>query len=290
MLINYLIHVAITICYYTILVVSLNLALGYTGILNLGHVAFFAIGAYTSAILTMHGVPFAIAFCAAPLVAGAFGFLLTVLTNRLKGDYVALATLGFSFVTVSVINNWRSLTRGPYGIPGIEKPNIFGWYIHSNAWYLLFVFIIAALIVFLVYRITHSRYGTLLEAVRDDAIGIVALGKNVFKLKYQAMMISAACAGIAGSIFAHYITYVHPSNFFLADIILLISIVIVGGLASVKGSVAGTALLIFLTESLRFIDLPSSIVGPARLIMYSVLLLVILMYRPRGLFGRIDLS
>src|SRR3989338_11566929 len=136
MLINYLIHVAITICYYTILVVSLNVALGYTGILNLGHVAFFAIGAYTSAILTMHGVPFVIAFCAAPVVAGAFGFLLTVLTKRLKGDYVALATLGFSFVTVSIINNWRSLTRGPYGIPGIEKPNIFGWYIDSNAWYL----------------------------------------------------------------------------------------------------------------------------------------------------------
>lgn len=290
MFINYLIHTGITIGYFTILIVSLNLALGYAGILNLGHVAFFAIGAYTSAILTGMGVPFLLAFGCSALVAGFFGCILTALTARLKGDYVALATLGFSFVAISVITNWRSLTRGPYGIAGIDKPEVFGWQIVTNNHYFVLTFIVAAISVYKIYRIVNSRYGKLLEALRDDAIGLQALGKNIFKLKYQAMMISAAFAGVAGSLFAHYITYIHPTNFFLADIILMLSIVIVGGLASVRGSVIATALLILLTESIRFIDLPSAILGPSRLIIYSVVLLIILMYRPRGLFGRIDLS
>jgi len=289
MLINYLLHTGITIGYFTILIVSLNLALGYTGILNLGHVAFFAIGAYTSAILTGMGMPFLLAFACSAIVAGFFGFLLTALTARLKGDYVALATLGFSFVAISVITNWRSLTRGPYGIAGIQKPEIFGWEVVASSDYFVLTTCVAVISVYKIYRIVNSRYGTLLEAVRDDAIGLLALGKNIYKLKYQAMMISAAFAGIAGSLFAHYITYIHPTNFFLADIILMLSIVIVGGLASVRGSVVATALLILLTESIRFVDLPSSILGPSRLIIYALVLLVILMYRPRGLFGRIDL-
>lgn len=291
MFIDYLIHTAITIGYYIILVVSLNVAIGYTGILNLGHVAFFAIGAYTSAILAAKGVPFVLAFLAAPIVAGICGYVLTVLTKRLKGDYVALATLGFSFITVSVITNWRSLTEGPYGIAGIEKPNMFGIALTSNIGYLVFTFLIAILSVYIIHRIVHSRYGKLLEGVRDDEIGLSALGKNIFKLKYQAMMISSAFAGVAGALFAHYITYIHPSNFFLSDIILILSIVIVGGLASVRGSIVATVVLLFITESVRFIDwLPSGIVGPGRLIVYALLLLVILMYRPKGFFGKVDVG
>lgn len=287
---NYIVHTLIMIGIYSILVASLNLAIGYTGILNLGHVAFFGIGAYTSAILTMHGFPFLIAFPASFGIAGLCGFFLMVITKRLQGDYVALATLGFSFVTYSLLLNWRSLTRGALGIAGIAKPNLFGLIFRSNEAYLLLVLVISVAIIFILYRITNSPYGKLLEAVRDDAIGLSVLGKNVFKLKCQSMMISAGCAGVAGALFAHYITYIHPTNFFISELILMISLVIVGGLASIKGSVAATALLLVITESLRFLPLPSGLVGPLRLIIYAFLVIIVLLYRPRGLFGRVDLE
>lgn len=290
MISGYFVHTLITIGYYAILAVSLNLSMGYTGLINLGHVAFFGIGAYTTAILTKADVPFIFAFILAGVVAGLAGYLVTILTKRAKGDYFALITLGLAFVVGNVLINWRSLTRGPLGIPGIEKPNIFDWFVNSNIGYLIFTAFVALILIYFADRLMKSRYGRLLEAVRDDSIGLVVLGKNVFKLKYQIMMVSAGMAGIAGAIFAHYITYIHPSNFFISDIVLMLSIVIVGGLATVRGSVFATFLIIFLTESIRFIDLPSSIVGPSRLMIYSILLIAVLVYRPRGLFGKVDLE
>ena len=286
----YLIHLLILIGIYVILSVSLNLALGYTGLLNLGHIAFFGIGAYTSALLTMHDVSFLIAFIAAGVIAGLFGFLLVLATGRLKGDYLALATLGFSFVITSVLLNWQSLTRGPLGIPGISKPSLFGLSISNNFSYLIFVLIITAIVVFVIYRIVNSGFGRLLEASRDDDIGLQVLGKNTFKLKWKAMMISAFFAGIAGSLFAHYITFIDPSSFALQDIILVFTIVIVGGIASLRGSIIGTVIIMLIPEMLRFLALPSSILGPARQIIYALILILILMYRPRGIYGRVDLE
>ncbi len=290
MILPYLNHLLILIGIYIILAVSLNLALGYTGLLNLGHIAFFGIGAYTSALLTMQGLPFPLAILAAGLLAGIFGYLLVLATGRLKGDYLALATLGFSFVVTSVLLNWQSLTRGPLGIPGIPKPSIFGLTITSNIAYLIFVAIIAIIIVFLIHKIVKSPFGRLLEATRDDEIGLKVLGKNTFALKWKAMLISAFFAGIAGSLFAHYISFIDPTSFALQDILLIFTIIIVGGIASIKGSIIGTFLIILIPEALRFLSLPSSILGPARQMLYALVLLLILMYKPRGLFGRIDLE
>ena len=160
----------------------------------------------------------------------------------------------------------------------------------SNTSYLIFSLVVLALVTYFLYRLMSSRYGKVLEAVRDDAIGAAMLGKNIHKMKYQAMMLSAGFAGIAGAMFAHFITYIHPSNFFLSDIILMLSIVIVGGLASLRGSIVATVVLIALTESLRLVSLSPALVGPMRLMIYAVVLMVILVYRPRGLFGKVDLE
>ncbi len=286
----YLIHLAILIAIYIVLAVSLDLALGYTGLLNLGHVAFFGIGAYTSALLTKAGVPFPIAFIAAGLFASVFGALLVWATRKLKGDYLALATMGFSFVVYSVLLNWTSLTRGPLGIPGITKPSIFGFAISANWQYLIFVAIIAAITVLFSCRLVSSPFGRLMQAVRDDELGLKVLGKNTFKIKAKAMMISAAMAGIAGSLFAHYITYIDPSSFYLNDIILLLTIIIVGGIASVKGAVVGTVVILLIPEALRFVALPGSILGPVRQMIYALVLILILLYRPRGICGKVDLA
>jgi branched-chain amino acid transport system permease protein len=286
----YIIHLAILICIYAILAVSLNLAVGYAGLLNLGHVAFFGIGAYTSALLVIAGVPFPIAFIAAGCFAAVFGYLLILGTYRLKGDYLALATLGFSFVVASILLNWTWLTRGPLGIPGIPKPNLFGLAITTNTGFLAFAAIICAATYLIIWRITTSSYGIALQAMRDDEIGMKVLGKNTFKLKWQSMALSAFFAGIAGSLFAHYISYIDPSSFTLTEIILIFTIVIVGGLVSLKGSFIGTAIILLLPEALRFLDLPGSVLGPMRQIIYALILLCILYLRPRGLFGEVDLE
>ncbi len=285
----YLIHIAILMFIYIILAVSLDLALGYTGLLNLGHVAFYGIGAYTSALLTMQGVPFIFAFLSAGIVASVFGFLLIMGTHKIKGDYLALATLGFTYVIYSVLLNWTELTRGPLGIPGIPKPNILGLTVSSNLSYLIFVAVICIISVFIMYKIIKSPFGRLMGAVRDDETGLKALGKDTFKIKYKVMMLSAFFGGIAGSLFAHYITYIDPSSFILMEIILLLTIVLVGGIASTKGQIIGTVIILIIPELLRFIDMPSSILGPMRQIVYALILLGILMFRPRGLFGKIDL-
>jgi len=287
----YLIHLLILIGIYVILAVSLNLALGYTGLLNLGHIAFFGVGAYTSALLTKSlGVPFPVAFIAAGLFAGLFGFILILATKKLKGDYLALATLGFSFVVYSLLLNWTSLTKGPLGIPGIQKPSFFGLAISSNVSFLIFVAIVCVVSCFIIYKIIKSPFGRLLEASRDDEVGLKVLGKNTFKLKAKAMIVSAFFAGIAGSLFAHYISFIDPSSFYITDLILILTIVIAGGIASFKGSIVSTFIIILIPEGLRFFEMPSSILGPARQIIYALILLGILMLRPKGLFGRVDLE
>ena len=285
----YLVHLLILIGIYIILAVSLNLSLGYTGMLNLGHVALFGIGAYTSTLLNIAGVPFVISFLAAGIVASIFSFLLVLATKRLQGDYYALATLGFAFVVYSLLLN-LDLTRGPLGIPGIPKPVFFGYTISSNPAYLIFVAVIAIISLFIINRTVKSPFGRLLEALRDDEVGLRVLGKNTSKLKYKAMMISGFFAGIAGSLFAHYISFIDPSSFYLNELILIITIVIIGGLASIKGTVIATFILFLIPEALRFLALPSSIIGPARQIIYALILLLILLYKPRGIDGRIDLG
>ena len=286
----YLIHILVLVGIYIILAVSLNLALGYTGMLNLGHVAFFGIGAYTSALLTKAGVHFLIAFPLAGLFVTIFGYLLVLATNKLKGDYLALATLSFSFVVYSLLLNLTFLTRGPLGVSGIMKPEFFGLRILYPSQYLIFVAIIVTISVFIIHRIVKSPFGRLLQATRDDEIGLKVLGKNTFKLKYKAMMISAFFAGIAGSLFAHYITYIEPNSFTLSELIFVLTIVIVGGLASLKGSVVSAFIIVMIPEALRFLSLPSAILGPMRQIVYALILLCILLFRPRGLFGRVDLE
>ncbi len=284
------IHLLILIGIYVILAISLQLAVGFSGLLNLGHIAFYCIGAYTSALLALNGLPFWFCFLAAGFMAMVFGFLLSLPTNKLKGDYLALATLGFSFVVTAVALNWTGLTRGPLGLPGIPKPSFFGLSFANNFWFLILTAVIATLSFLIIKRITKSPFGKALEATRDDELATRVLGKNTFKLKSYSLAISAFFAGIAGSLYAHYITFIDPSSFSLLQLIPVLCIVIIGGLASLKGTIIAAIILMLLPEPLRFIGFPSSVVGPARQIIYALLLLLILIYRPRGFFGKVELE
>ncbi len=285
----YLINLAIFIGIYIILAVSLNFALGFTGLINLGHIAFFGIGAYTSALLVGAGWSFLAAFLAAGIIASIAGFLLMWATRKLKGDYLALATLGFSFVVFSLFLNLDSVTRGARGITGIAKPAFFGVPVQTNAAFLLIVIIVVALTLWVLNRVTKSPFGRLMEATRDDELGARVLGKNTTKIKYKVMALSAFFAGLAGSLFAHYLSFIEPSSFYLQDIILVLTIVIVGGLASIQGTVLATILIFAINEIPRFFDLPTDVLGPVRQIIYAVLLIGILLFKPRGILGRVDI-
>ncbi len=286
----YFIHLLILVGIYLTLAISLQLAVGFSGLLNLGHIAFYGIGAYTSALLALNGFPFWFAFLAAGIVAALAGFLLSIPTNKLKGDYLALATLGFSFVIYAVSLNWTGLTRGPLGLPGIPRPSLFGFTFSNNFSFLILTFVVAIIAYLIIRRITKSPFGKVLEGIRDNELAVKVLGKNTFKMKTYALMISAFFAGLAGSLYAHYITFIDPSSFTLLQFIPVLSIVIIGGLASLRGTAIACFILVLLPEPLRFIGFPSSVVGPARQIIYALSLLLILIYRPKGFLGKVQLE
>ena len=286
---SYLGHLAILIIIYSILAVSLDLAVGRGGILNLGHIAFFGIGAYTSTLLVMNSVPFLLGLLGAGFLAGITGFILALPTARLSGDYLAVATLGFGFIVESLMRN-LSVTRGALGIPGIPKPSLLGMEIASNFSYLVFASAIAGVSLFVMHRLMHSHYGRLVEAIRDDKTAAKSLGVSTLSVTSLTLFIAAFFAGIAGSLYAHYITFIAPGMFNLHELIFVFSIIIVGGLASFRGAIVGAIIMTLLPEPLRFIGLPSSIIGPARQMLFAILLLSIIYFKPKGLFGQVELE
>lgn len=297
---GFLINLLVLINIYCILAVSFNLTLGYTGLINLGHIAFYAIGAYTAGIMTKTVIPFfipeltnpvlqLILFVVVLLLAGmmsmTISYLLTYFIRKLKGDYLAMATLSFTLATHNILLTFDSLTSGTQGIPGIARPVLF----KSNWVFLIAVTLVTVLSVYLIRRVVHSPFGNVLQAVRDDEVLVRSLGKDSFRLKTKAMAISGFFAGIAGAIFAFYITFIHPDFFNLNEMIIILTIVIIGGLASIKGTIIASFIIISLPDFIRLIDIPQTILGPMRLILYGLLLLVILRLYSRGLFGKVDL-
>lgn len=283
---NYLMHLAIIILINCILALSLQLSMGFSGLLNLGHIAFFALGAYTSTLLTGIGVPFLLALLLAGIVPAIFGYFLAQPIKKLKGDYLALATMGFSFVIYAVLINWTSVTRGPLGIPGIMVPNI----LSSIGAYLLYTLALAGITYLVIRKLTRSPFGKLLEAIRDDELSMRTLGKNTLKMKSLSLATAAFFAGIAGHLYAHYITYIDPSSFGVMQITPLLAIVIIGGLASLEGTIIATFIITLIPEALRFVGFSSTVVGPLRQILFALLLLLIIIYLPKGLKGKVELE
>ncbi len=281
----YILHLLILICIYAILAMSLNLITGYAGMLNLGHAAFFAIGAYTSTLLVMAGFPFWFGFLAAAGMAALFGVLLSIPALRLRGDFLAIATLGFGEIIRSILLNWTELTRGPLGIPGIPKPVLLGFEFAALHWYFVLAFAVAVATYFILRKILAGDFGIVLKAIRESESVSESLGKNVKLVKMQAFALGACFAGLAGSLFAHYITFIDPSSFTFAETILILLMVVLGGMGKLNASILGAIILILLPEPLRFIGLPSAMVGQLRQIIYACLLLALIIKRPKGILG-----
>ena len=284
---EYLLHIFVLACIYAILAVSLDLVAGQAGLLSLAHGAFYALGAYSSALLAVHlGVPFLLGIVVGMGVAAAVSFIVSLSSLRLHGDYFVIATFAFQMILLSVINNWMELTRGPLGIPGVPRPQFFGWRIQSTLDYAILAGGCAATSYWVVGRIATSPFGRVLRAIREDEVFAQSTGKNTFRVKAITFAVSAALAAIAGSIYAHYITYIDPTSFTVMESILVLSMVILGGAGSLWGPLVGALALVILPEALQAVGLPAAIAAQLRQVFYGSLLVAMMVLRPRGLVGR----
>ncbi|MHB8069836.1 MAG: branched-chain amino acid ABC transporter permease [Desulfobaccales bacterium] len=279
----YLLHLAIVGGIYIILAISLNLIVGYAGQVSLGHAAFYGIGAYISALTSLlWHFPFPLAALSAILFAGACGLLLGLPTLRLKEDYLAIVTLGFGVIVDMVFLN-LDITGGPDGLPGIPPPSFLGMSFQSPFMYLLLTLVAVFLTLGLTYRLVHSYHGRALKAIRDHEVTAQVMGINTPAYKVAIFTLAAALAGLAGSLYAHYITFINPESFGLHTSILALCMVVLGGMGSLAGAVVGALALTVLPEILREFKAYQDLV-------YGALLVGLLICRPQGLLGRGKLS
>ncbi len=283
---DYFYNLITLLAFLSLLTLSLNIVTGYVRYLNLGHVGFWAFGAYTFAILTLAGVNFITAMLAGGIMAGITGLILGLPTLRLKSHFIAITSLGFLYITYSLIVNLEGLTRGALGIAGIPRPNLFGYSFQDNFSLMLLTLIITAVSGFIIYRVLHSPFGKVLEAIRDDEIATKALGKNTYWYKLQAFILSAFFAGIAGALSASYFNYIGPSGFAVAQEVFFLAALMVGGAGTFWGSVLGTIIIQGIEEISRFIPFTPNVVGPVRAIVYALILISIMLWHPNGIMGK----
>lgn len=283
---SYLLHILIMISIYTILSLSLNLPVGYTGLLSLAQAAFYGIGAYTMTLLMMkQGLSFLEAMSVAIILSSVLSLLVSYPSIRLKGDYFILASLSFQIIIFTILYNWISITRGPYGIPGIPKPEILE--IRFDNLYRFFALSggLALGVFLIVKRLCSSSFGLVLKAIREDELSTLSLGKNVKRFKILAFAISSGLAAIAGSLYASYVTYIDPTSFTIDESIFILAIVIIGGSGNLRGPIIGTLFMTLLPEALRFLGIPDSIAANVRQIIYAMVLILLMRFRPQGLAG-----
>jgi branched-chain amino acid transport system permease protein len=285
---------------YAILGMSLNLLIGFSGILSLGHTAFYGIGAYVVAILTADptfqpyeegvgvvGLSWFQALPIAMLTAGMVALVTGVVISRFRGEIVAVVSFGLAIIAHSTFSNWLHLTRGPFGISGIPRPSIGEWRLEQRWEYLLLVAILCALAFMVVKFVVSSSAGHVVMAIREDEDAIAVFGFRTRHYKLLVWTIAAVLASVAGALYAGFVGFVDPNTFVVAESIVVVAMVIVGGLGSVSGSVLGAVVYVLVQEGTRFVDLPPSVSpGQVRLGLLGLFLLVLLMVRPQGILGR----
>lgn len=274
----YILHLAIYICFYTLLAQSLNLAAGKTGLISLAQAGFYGIGAYSTALLTMHfGFSFCLNLPIAIFINGLIALMISIIALRTVDDYFIIFTLGIQAIIFSLMNNWVDLTRGPLGIPGIPPIELFGHRIESKISFLFLSVFFTLIIWWLLKNLYVSGFGKILVAIREDEIYAQSIGKNVYLTKTIAFTLSAMFAAIPGVLYAHYVSYIDPTSFTLNESIFILSIVIIGGMESLLGCFLSAAFMVLLPEILRFVGVPDGIAANLRQIIYGAILVIVMM-------------
>ena len=286
---NYAKDVAINVLIYIALGLGLNIVVGLAGLLDLGYIAFYAVGAYTYALLnTQYGIPFWIALPLGCLISAMAGTVIGYPTLKMRGDYLAIVTLGFGEIIRIILNNWDKVTQGPNGVLGIKAPGLFypvvgdsGFhfahlYMKDLTWLYYLILLIAAIIMVCVYRLNDSRIGRAWMAVREDETAAELTGIHTTRMKLFAYILGAIFAGFAGAFFAAKVRYVNPSSFVFLESALVLCIVVLGGMGSIPGILLGAAAIIVLPEMFRGLEL-------YRMAAFGGAMTVMMVFRPEGL-------
>ncbi len=286
---NFFLLILIYAGIYALMALGQNIITGYGGMLSLTQAGFFAIGSYATAILaTRFGWSFWATLPVAALLSAFFGLLIGLPTLRLKGDYLAIATLGFGEIVRNVLNNWDSLTNGPMGIQRIPMPDLFGFTINPYKKYaFLFMLVITVLIAYLLFlRHARSRMGRALTAVREDEIAAQSMGINITKYKVYAFILGASVAGIAGSFQAVFTLSVTPGTYTFMVSIMVLCMVVLGGMGNFKASILGAFIIQLISYLPQLTGLSSVIPPQFKQILFGLILVVMMIWRPQGLLGR----
>ncbi len=282
---NLLLNTLIFIIIYIVLTVSFDLVLGYAGLFSVAHAAFFAIGAYATALLALHaGMPIELAALIGAAICAAFSAILALMSMRVGEDYLVIASFGFLSVVLATFSNIPAF-GGMVGIGNIPGPSLFGPGVVGAGEYAILFGIVAALIVGVVWVLANSPFGRALKAIRENEVAAEALGKSSARFKTYAFTIAGAMGGIAGAMYASYISYISPVAFGFDVNNLIFAMVILGGAGTVFGPLLGSALLVTLPTVLSLMTLPPGWVGPVEQTGYGLLLVAFAMWRPNGLYG-----
>ena len=277
---QYVLRILVILFIYSILATSLNLVMGLTGLLSIAHAAFFGIGAYTSALLALKlGLSFWACLPAAAFVSALFAFLVGFPVLRLRGHYLAMATLAFNEVVRLIVYNWDGLTRGASGLPNIPPPKFLSFQFSSHYSYYYLTLLFLLLTIFSIGRIFYSHLGRACRSMKEDDVISQALGIEVMSSKIFVFMLGGLFAGIAGSLYAHYSTFVSAEILDVFESVLIIIMVFIGGAGSILGSLCGAVLVVLLPEVLRGLE-------AYRMLIFGGILIVVIMFYPHGLLGK----
>lgn len=282
---EYLYGIVIIVGLYVILATSFNLIIGYVGLVSIAHPVFFALGAYTSALLARDlGVPIPLAMLAGILIAVMASVVLALPSLRVSGDYLLIASIGFQLGVLEIIKNLR-FTGGPGGLTNIPPFLIreFGREV-----YVLLVIALAVAVILLVRLIARSDYGRAMSAMRDDELAFASLGRDAMRMKIVIFGLGSGLAGLAGALYSHYFRFIAPEQFEIIQSAAILTMVVVGGLRTTWGPVVGALVLQALPQMLTFLNLPPSVLGPIQGLLFTGLVLVFMFFRPQGLLPAED--
>jgi len=276
---KYYLHMTNLAGIYTLITIGLNLLAGYTGQVSMGQAGYFAIGAYTAALLMLNfDLSFWLALPAAALMSAVFGAVIGVPAMKLSGPYLVLATVGFGEIIRLVILNWQPVTKGAAGLTGIPLPQLGGFQILSEQDFFYLIFTVLLIGVYVAYRLAKSKIGRTFSAIREDELAAAAMGVAVNRYKVWAFIISAIYAGAAGALYATFAGVASPDNFTFDDSVGFLCMSVIGGSRTIAGAVVGAFMLTFLSEALRAFQ-------AYRLVIYGAVLIFTVIYMPQGLAG-----
>lgn len=276
---DYDIHILVMVGIFSLLTMGFNLVFGYIGQLSLGHTAYYAIGAYASALITTKlGVSFWIGLIFAGIVTGIFGFVIGFIALQWRGHFFVIATICFWGIIHLVIINWVSLTNGPVGIVNVPIPTLGGMAFLTKIHFYYFVIVLVFAVLWFTHRIVSSSIGRAFRAVRENETLSESIGVSAFRFATLAFVISTVLAGIAGSLSAHYITYVSPEIADFSSMISILVMVVIGGRGTVAGPLLGALIVTFLQEYLRFAK-------EFRLPIFGLILILGIVFLPKGIIA-----